>query len=175
MTSFSWKKGERQWPTGCGWVVAASLDRTSPLLSVLIHTSLDWSSNTVLSSRFSYLLGSCKTFDLWTLVEEFGVRRVRVSANNQGKRKNILRAGQRLGVDASSVPGIVSRGNDLSAAGGQFLRWGRLMRWSFQKARASALFSCLEDDHRVGSSFPGPSLPPGPGLGVRLPAMWRHW
>lgn len=86
-------------------------------------------------------------------------------------RKNIPRAGDILRVNASGLPGIVSRGDDLSAAGGQFLQAGNDgMEFPGRKPRPRlALFSCLDDAYHVVSPLWALYLILG------LLTMWGRW
>lgn len=70
--------------------------------------------------------------------------------SNQGKKEHST-CRKHSRVNASGLPGTVSRGNDPSAAGGQVF-WAGNDGLQFAKARASALFSCLDADRCVVSS-----------------------
>lgn len=73
-------------------------------------------------------------------------------SNQRKEKEHIPRVGDILRVNASNLPGTVSRGNDLSAVEANS-SGRRMMGWSFQKAGASAPFACLGGDHRVVSPF----------------------
>lgn len=80
--------------------------------------------------------------------------------SKERKKKEHSCAGDGLRVDASSLPGTVSRGNDLPTAGGQFLRVGNDGRAARREGVSGLCFLFLLPSLEMTTGAAGLSPPP---------------
>lgn len=145
---------------GCGSVRAAPFDRTGLLLCAPVPTSPDQVFQPSPFPCFFHLPGSYRCWicgpcrRVWGGEGEGGPEQSR-----KGERTFHVQemfSGPMPAACLGLSPGATTFLQLEANSSGQ-----GMVGWSFQKAQASALFSCLGDDHCVVSSFLRPGFPPG--------------